>query len=285
MIWAFGRLLLIAAISSLCIIFVVFGLRLVGAKQTYSDFTHPLLDHGRWLIANGGDLDFGPEQSMTALRHAVEVNPHIFLGLKIRLTLDGHWVLYAPSRLEQLTSGNGFVLQKNLDEITSLKFKDSPDQSPLEISTVFKEFPNANYYIDVLQPGATQLKSLYRLIKEHHLEKKVILTSGFVDTLTNLRDEDAVWLTGASTAEYSKSQFMNSIFLETVMGLNFDVFVTDKNTPRLISELKRRKKIVVFKVDDRPELMSALATDSQIGILTKRPSYFTQKVDSHALSH
>lgn len=285
MFYAFSRLVLIALISLICIFLGVYGLRGVGTNQAYSNFKHPLIDKSRWIIADGGDLDFGPAQSLSALRAASRIHQNIFLGLKIRTSLDGRWVLYAPTRLEELTNGSGFVVQKNLTELKSLGFKSSPNERLLELSEVFKEFPNSRFYIDVMQPGATQLNALYSLLKEYKLERHIVLTSQFQDTLADIRSKSAQWLTGSSTAEYSKSEFMSAIFLETVANFEYDVYITKKYKPRLLSELERRKKIVIFTLDSNSDLLQAALAIPQAGLLTKRPTYFMQMVDSASLSH
>jgi hypothetical protein len=92
--------------------------------------------------------------------------------------------------------------------------------------------------------------------------------------MKTIRNAGAKWLTGVSTSEASKATLMTSLFLETVMDLPGEVFVTAKFSPRLLQEVARRKRVVIMVTDDpnsRPVVDSAVAP---LGVLTTRPTLF-----------
>ncbi|OFZ10518.1 MAG: hypothetical protein A2Z20_02735 [Bdellovibrionales bacterium RBG_16_40_8] len=248
MLFAFARLLLIAISALLCLFLAIFGLRFLGEAQRYSEFNHPLVTTHPWIIADGGNLDAGPKQSLVALKSAAESSPEIFLALTIRISHDDEkWVLFDHKQSRE----------------NMLAFEDA-----------LKALPNARFYIIIDQPGGNKLDDIFTLIKNFQLEDSVVLTSPFADTLREIRNKSARWLTGASTSEATKAQFMTSLFLETMVDLPGDVFIVEKFRPRLFTELSRRKKVLIFKTDDPTALARVRSEFSQVGVLTTRPSLF-----------
>ncbi len=267
MIWAFGRLIFIFIGTLIVFAMGVLGLRFLGGQGTVTELSHPLLHSTPWVIYDGGDLNAGSAQSMPALQKASDdATSSTFLGLHVRLTQDGEWVLYAPARLEELTTGQGFVNQHSMVEINQLHFKNAPPESRLlTLEQALTVFSQSLFYIEVLQPASPNLEKIFDLIDKHKLVDRVVLTSPFADTLREIRGKTGAWLTGSSTIELNKARFMTSIFLETVVDLPGDVFVASSDLhPRLKAELLRRKKIILH---------------------TTRPNIYRQLVDGPALSH
>lgn len=284
MLWAFSRLFLIAFFAVFTMVFAAFSLRQAGLHQSYKQFHHPLVSDSPWLIAKGGDLDQGPAQSASALSAALKLSSDIFLGLHIRQSRDGGWILYAPRDLSELTTGQGFVSQYPTDDLKKLRFQNS-EEPLLTLHEAFSLFPKAKFYIDVLQPAATGLNSLFDMIKKFGAEERVVLSSPYMSTLTALRQQSSLWLTGASTSELAKAQFMSSLFLEPLTELNGEVFLTKKFNDRLFSELFRRKKIVLIEENNASRLSLWRESHPKLGIVTTRPSYFRQMVDTNSNSH
>lgn len=286
MFFAFGRIIFIFIITILCLALAVFVLRTFGLNTTITQLNHPLLLQTPWVIAKGGDLSAGPSQSLPALQAAANYNsPHILLGLHIRLTNDGKWVLYEPTQLSELTTGKGFVNQLTLDELKKINFKNSTEKL-IALDEVFEKIPRTQYHIEILQPANGHLDTVYDLIKKYKLEDKVVLTSPFADTLREVREKNGAWLTGASTIELSKTRFMTSLFLESSVDLPADVFaVPEDANPRLITELTRRKKILLFTegaagvASKEFHKFSEQPHRAQIAIMTTHPNNYRQFVD------
>ena len=67
---------------------------------------------------------------------------------------------------------------------------------------------------------------------------------------------------------------MTALYLETVMDLPGEVFVTNKYSPRLFQELARRKRVAILIADD-PKLVPDMASVGwPTGVLTTRPTLF-----------
>jgi len=276
MIWAFGRLILIAIAVLLSLILAVFCLHMVGAQQSYTPFQHSLLTGEPLIVASGGDSTLAPPLSLSALQAAYQISPKIILGLTIRKSIDNVWVAYAADTLEELTDAQGPIQRLTADEISKLHYKNKPEERILTLEEIFTRWPEAHFFINVLHPSIADTDPLFAQLKNHKLEDHVILTSPFITTVQTLRNVDARWLTGPSTAETSKMSFMTSLYLETVIDLPGEVFIAEKYEPRLFHELSRRQKIL-FLVTDKPEEWMALRGDKElqnIGVLTTRPTLF-----------
>lgn len=279
MVWAFGRLIFIAIVTLTCIFLGVFGLRSMGSQQQFASFHHPLLEEQRsWIVAQGGDTDHGRvEQTLPALKAAHELLPEIFLGLDLRLTQDGHWILYKPKNLRTLTTGSGYISHITLDDLNKIQYKGT-NEKILTIEEVLAALPNARLFINILQPATPYLQHLTALFDAKDKRQRVVFISPFMDTSRQLREESPDWLTGTTTSEFSKAQFMTSLWLETLVDLPGEVFVFTKAKDRLVSEMLRRKKIVLLATDN-PDFYSAMSSQFHLsGVVTKRPSQFVQIV-------
>lgn len=293
MFFAIFRLFSIFIAVLTTLVGIVFGLRQLGHQTTITKLNHPLLLQTPWVIADGGELSAGPEQSLPALVAAAKkVHPQYFIGLHLRQSSDGQWVLYSPSHLEKLTTGKGFVPHHTLAELKSLNFKNTTE-TLLTVDEAFAALPGQQFFIEVLQPANPNLEKIFSLIERYNLKDKVILTSPFADTLREIRNKNGLWLTGTSTSELGKARFLTSMFLETTMDLPGDVFKANLIThQRLIAELLRRNKIVLFE-DERDKMSSdefiskieLISQPKQKAILTTRPTNYLQLVDGAPESH
>lgn len=292
MIFAIGRLLFIFIITVLCLVLTVFGLRSLGLRTANTELHHPLFLQTPWVIADGGDETVGPSQSLPALLSAANYkSPHVLLGLHIRLSSDGHWILYAPPKLETLTTGHGFINRKSLEELKKINFINSTEKI-MSLDETFKKIPHAQFYIEILQPANTYLNEVFNLIKKYNLEDKLILTSPFADTLREIREKSGVWLTGASTIELRKVRLMASLFLEPAIEIQADVFEIPKSAnPRLIAELLRRKKVLLLRDNGESSFSEEFYSFLQQhqnrygAILTTHPNNYRQLVDRPSGTH
>lgn len=283
MIWAFGRLIFITVFSIVAIALAVIVLRQLGLQKNYSSFTHPLSTTQPLLIADGGDLDFGPEQSWPALSSAANIQPtknffgSIIIGIHLRLTSDGEWVLYRPEKLQELTTGEGYVSKHTRDELKNLRFKDNSTEL-IFLDELFQKIKNVNFFINIIHPANASLTKIFDLVEKNGLSDHVILRSEFSDTTKEIRDRNARWLSTMSTAEIQKSYFLTALYLETAMDLNGDVFIANRIDQRLFQELFRRKKIIVYEMVDFAKYTELQAMKIPIGIVTKRPTRLLQTV-------
>lgn len=272
MIFAFARLLFFAVSTVAVAVIVVFSLRVMGEKQNYPSMRHPIAEMAPITVDKWGSSQSGPPQSLAALSAAVKSNPHIFLGITIRKTLDGHWVLYAPQNLNELTEGSGYVGQFNLDELKKIKYKSSEERI-LSLDEVLQAFPQSYFSIEIYQPSTIAIDGFNKSIQNANAENRVIVASPFQDTTRELRKINYKWLTGNSTSENAKSRFMAALFLETTMDIPADVVTVDKFNTRLITELIRRNKLVLYQSPDPATVLELQKISSKIGQLTTRHGY------------
>ena len=273
MLIAASRLLFIFVAALFCIFLGVFSLRGCGSQQQYQQFEHPLWTGQSWVVALGGDSNPAPAFSPSAFASAAKLSPQIFLGLQVRLTRDGQWIVYGPKDWSTLTSHKGLVSRTDSSELPNIRFQGNQEQ----VLTLeqFLKLPAANpLWIEILQPATSALTPLFQMLKAAQVERRVVLSSPFYDTTSEIRKQSALWLSGSATSEIAKARFMNSLYLESLLTLNGDLLADKYFHERLLVELVKRKKIVLIQTDDPEAFQRLPIKDAHIGVLTNRPSLF-----------
>jgi glycerophosphoryl diester phosphodiesterase len=286
MLFAFFRLFFLFFMTVAVFAGGVFLLRQAGLQTQIAEHRHPLLQSSPWVIADGGDSAVGSHQSWRALKSIKDQNHRLlWFGLHLRQTLDGEWVLYAPTKLEQLTTGSGFVNQSTLAQIKKFKFKETEDEI-LTLSEALEKIGKANYLIEINQPANASLKKIYDAIDKNQLTERVVISSRFADVTREARNQSGRWLTDSATNEIHKIRFLNSLFLETAVDIPGDTYRASVTShPRLLSELIRRQKVIIFDESEtqmspaeRVDKIKSLAI-KRWAILTTRPNNYLQLVD------
>jgi hypothetical protein len=273
MLIAASRLLFLFIATLFCIFLSVFSLRSCGSQQSYQQFEHPLWTGQPWIVALGGDSSLSPAFSPAAYSAAVKLSPNIFLGLQVRLTRNGQWVVYGPKDWSTLTSHKGLVSHSDSSELSNIRFKDNQEHV-FTLEQFLKIYSASPLWIEILQPATSALTPLFQMLKDAQVERRVVLTSPFYDTTSEIRKNSALWLSGSATSEVAKSRFMNSLYLESLLTLNGDLLADKYFHERLLAELVKRKKIVLIQTDDPAAFRRIPLVDPHIGVLTNRPSLF-----------
>ncbi len=153
---------------------------------------------------------------MYAFTRAAEMGVDV-LEMDVRVTADGVLVVMHDPTLERTTSGEGLVNQRTLAEVKGLDAayhwsSDGGRSFPLRgqgltvptLQEVFAAFPGVRFNIEPKQEQPSLVKPLCRMIRDHALEKRVLVGSFSSKVLDEFRQECAGVATSASTAEVSK---------------------------------------------------------------------------------
>jgi glycerophosphoryl diester phosphodiesterase len=221
----------------------------------------------------GGDATDAPAFSPSAYAAAAKLSPSIILGLQIRLTRDAQWIVYGPKDWSTLTSHKGLVSRTDSAELPNIRFLGGQEQV-LTVAQFLKLYTDRPLWIEILQPATSALTPLFQMLKDAQVERRVVLTSPFYDTTSEIRKNSAQWLSGSATSEVAKARFMNSLYLESLLTLNGDILSDKYFHERLLAELVKRKKIVLIQTDDPEAFRKLPSQDPHIGVLTNRPSRF-----------
>lgn len=268
MIAAFRRLLVISLIALIVVFSGLFLLRTMGGKQAYSPLNHPLAQQDFLWIGRGGAADQAPshtwpsfeawEQWTSTAEIPVEGSPYFMVGLDLRLSRDGHWVLFGPDRLEAQTEVTGFPEEKTLEELRQLNMGYQDEQyrdQGLTIITL-EEFLHAKsegplwLNIHVRYPEANH--SLMKLLANRELSRDIIIHSPYRSAMRNLRKDRPLWLFAADSTSLDRMKFMSSLGLATLSDSWFDLVVLTDREPltawpeSMKKELLHRHKLFIF---------------------------------------
>lgn len=175
----------------------------------YLSLEHPI------RFAHRGSRQLWPENTAHAFRGAVELG-YRYIETDVRITNDGHIVVFHDATLERTTNGIGRVVDHDLEQLRTLDagFQFDPEGGyPLRgkgvvISTlfeVFAEFPDVHFNIDLKGPGLEW--PVWDVIREARREESVMvgsftgrrtakfrrITAGAVATSAGPRDTLAMW--------------------------------------------------------------------------------------------
>jgi len=123
----------------------------------YLSLEHPV------RLAHRGSRVLWPENTREAFRGAVALG-YRYIETDVRISRDGHVVVFHDATLERTTDGRGKVIDRTLDELRELDagYTFDPDAGyPMRgrrvgISTlaeVFAEFPDVHFNLDLKGPG------------------------------------------------------------------------------------------------------------------------------------
>lgn len=143
--------------------------------------TNPLLDpNARLVIAHRGNSAHAPENTVEALRQAVELGADA-LEFDVRMTRDGVAVLMHDATLHRTTSGHGRLADVDHAEVQALDAgKEKPGWTGPRVTVptleeVLDRFRATPAVIEVKEPGA--IDATVRLVHRLGLQGSVVLGS------------------------------------------------------------------------------------------------------------
>ncbi len=252
-----------------------------------------VFDIGRPLImAHRGDPGAGPENSIPAMRGAVEVGVDV-LETDLRLTRDGHVVLFHDEGLARMTGHRGSVEECTLDELFALELRagagpnsaastyDTPSVHIPTLEEAFREFAGARFNLDMKSKDSRLPAALAALIEQYDRSESVIVGSFHERQVTRFRRLAPDVHTAAHPGEVTRFLFALKMHAERLFARRpccaaFQVpvkygliRVVDR---RFVTAAHERGIAVhVWPVIDRPT-MEHLVDLGVDGVFTDRPS-------------
>jgi len=178
--------------------------------------TYPYLSREHPIrFAHRGSRVLWPENTMEAFRGAVELG-YRYIETDVRISRDGHIVVFHDATLERTTDGVGKVADHDLEDLRRLDAgynfapdRDFPRRSKgVRIATlveVFAEFPDIHFNIDLKSPGlewavaeviaeaGREESTLVGSFVGHRTNKFRRITQGRVATAAGPGDTMAMW--------------------------------------------------------------------------------------------
>lgn len=257
------------------------------------------------VIAHQGGNQERPSSTNLAFEHAVDIGAKI-LEFDLALTKDNRLITIHDLTLDRTTNGTGRVRDKTYEEIRKLNaaygledesgkpirdknrnpYIDSGAYIPT-LEEVFTKYGDKRMLIELKDHGEDGKKSariLWNLVKQYHMENKVVIASFDEDTLNELRRiSDNKIITSASTTDmyyfYAFHQLRlpalnnRSSFEELHLPLGYNLAGIHINllTERLLNDAHSRNMPVYYWTINDVQQMRELINMGVDGIITDRP--------------
>ncbi|HET6267291.1 MAG TPA: glycerophosphodiester phosphodiesterase, partial [Acidobacteriota bacterium] len=166
-----------------------------------------------WVLAHRGFSGMYPENTMPAFEAAAKL-PIDCIELDIHCSRDGKLVVIHDETLERTTDLTGRILDHDWDELRradagyhfdpagkrEFPFREKGIGIPL-LEDVVTRFPETKFVIEIKQSMPAIEELLYRLIRKHRMEERVIVASAHQEPLRRMRDLSPYVATSFSGAE------------------------------------------------------------------------------------
>jgi glycerophosphoryl diester phosphodiesterase len=164
-------------------------------------------------MGHRGGAGLWPENSMHGFVHAVEMGVDV-LEIDLHSTADGVLVIIHDDTVDRTTNGTGRVNSMTLAQLKGLDAgyrwtADGGASFPFRgrgllvptLQEAFEAFPQMRFNIDIKQEQPSLVKTFCRMIREHHMESKVMVASFKPGALDEFRRECKEVATSASPAD------------------------------------------------------------------------------------
>ena len=245
------------------------------------------------VIAHQGGDGVWPGDTLFAFEKAVEIGSDV-LEMDAHITGDGRIVLMHDETVDDTTDGTGLIEDMSLDELKRLDaaydwstddgvtfpFRGQEIQVPT-LDEVFQKFSQMRYVIEIKLTQNPIDKPLCDLIRQYHMQDKVLVASFHDVAIKNFRSTCPEVATSASRTEVQNYVLLGKAFL---WGFYFPKFQTIQPpwnpedslgiqimTQRFIRESHAKNIRVEPWTVNYPELMKQYIEWGVDGLITDRP--------------
>ena len=240
----------------------------------------------------GGD-GVWPGDTLYAYKKAVELGADV-LEMDAHITKDGEIVLMHDEKVDRTTDGVGVIEDLTLAELKKLDaaYQWSNDEGKtfpfrgqgIQVPTLrelFEKYPDMRYLIEIKLTENPIAEPFCDLIREYHMENKVIVGSFHDDAMAMFRETCPEVATGASQGEVTSFVILGKVFLSGLISPKYqDLQVPwekseskgiEVMTQRFIREAHAKNIKVEPWTVNNPELMKQYIAWGVDGIITDRP--------------
>ena len=241
------------------------------------------------VIARGGASAAAPEHTIAAFEAAIAEGADA-IGLRVRLTRDGHPVAFGPARLERTTNGRGPLILHTVRELKRLdaggwkdpSFRGQRIQTLQEVLERFRD--RTRFWIELPEDGDPQSGVEERVVSTVEIYDSVDLCHVLsadrmalerVRALNPSVKRGAIWTTGplsdalraagAAEALCAAAEVIGGAGVETIRAAGLGCYVQT--------------------ADDEPALVDRLVEWRVDGILTGRPGLIRTRLDRSSSSN
>ncbi len=148
---------------------------LLTGLGNYTPNPVPVLRHKFVVIAHRGDHIIYPENSLEAYREAIK-NEADYIEIDLRTTKDSQLVSMHDGTVNRMTNAKGAVSSFTLNELKQLTLKGKDSTRIYRIPTFAEILKLAKNKINIyLDFKAADPAVAYKMIKEYHMEKQVLV--------------------------------------------------------------------------------------------------------------
>lgn len=227
-------------------------------------------------FAHRGFTVKAPENSLAAFREAIEVGAD-GLELDVRTCKSGEVIVFHDPTLARMTNGRGFVKNKTLDELKSLRMQSEHAMYEEQIPTLEEVIELVNnrvlFNIEIKTNGLPKNdleRKVVEIIRKHGIENKTIVSSFNPLVIRRIRKIDDKILKGY-LIDKNFNVRRSEIFLTKMSGaeaVHIDKSLATNKLVRKIQEFGFY--CIVWSVND-PKMMRRLTDLGVNGIITDRP--------------
>ncbi|MBI3917062.1 MAG: glycerophosphodiester phosphodiesterase [Betaproteobacteria bacterium] len=242
------------------------------------------------VIAHRGGAGLGPENTLAAFSHAVELGVDT-LEMDVRATSDGAIVCIHDATVDRTTDGLGEVASYTLSALQRLDgaHRWSPDQGrtyPLRgtgirvptLAEVFTRFRTTRMNIEIKRGASGVVPALCTLIRQFDMTTKALVASVSHDTIVAFRQACSEVATSMSAREArlfhgAHRARLDWAYSPPVPALQIPDRLGDTRiaTPEFILSARGRNlKVHVWTINDEDRMRQLIASGVD-GIITDRP--------------
>jgi len=126
------------------------------------------------LIGHRGACGIYPENTLLSIRKAVELGVD-GVEFDVRRTKDGVLIVFHDERLDRLTSGRGYVRERNYDYISKLKVKGEPIPKLSEVLEYLRGARGVEVFVEVKEPDT--VGEVMGLVESYGLRDRTTIIS------------------------------------------------------------------------------------------------------------
>jgi glycerophosphoryl diester phosphodiesterase len=279
----------LAVLAVILLLLVILSFLVPDAPESayYRGVERPL------VIAHQGGDGVWPGDTIFAFEKSVELGVDV-LEMDAHITKDGHIVLMHDEEVDRTTDGTGLIEDLTLAELAQLDAaydwsNDSGKTFPyrgqgIQVPTldeVFQRFPEMRYVIEIKLTQNPIQDPLCNLIREHEMQKNVLIASFHDEAMQNFRAACPEVATSASRGEVTAFVLLGKLFLSGLLVPQYESIqppydpAESMNIPimtrRFIREAHAKNVAVEPWTVNDPELMKQYIEWGVDGIITDRP--------------
>lgn len=256
MLLAFVRLFTITAVVIFSLVLAALGLRFLGDSQRYSDFQHPMKEHGFWHI-------FIIKDKSTRLPQGA------FPGAKVQQLADQSLVVW-PQNFVQHPDAARFLGQLNRDEWKTL----APQGFTLD--EFLHEYANQPVLLEANLPHLRNAEAFRDKIRQARSDNNILIQTSSQSLKKSLKKLEPQWLYGATTAEIGKFRFTTALYLTGVVEAAFDFIIMPSYSDLQLKDLDARYIRALVSNSESSFDQVGLQGRSVDGVVTMHPVLSTE---------